>query len=322
MLHRWFTGSAFAFLAGAGLSASAGETDQYLVWNLELVDSSTHMNEYINAGIESELEKRTAEGRNDCRCQELAEDLFRYFFKGIHSSRVRKWLFVSEDIDRYPGRSVTYNQYVKMSIYRNRTFPPWLPMSRTIRIGDVYLGVDKIGHFFGFGRRYFQRYMTAIKEGLTEQEAIERVVKWGVYMEMGLVGGLVDGIFSHADLEANFQGFMLAKDLCIGNAPFLAKEGPEWILTRPIDMREYVTPDFDESYNYSHFLGLRKKRVLPVLVHTYAGMKDNPIVKARFARYAESEASLSKQLIDSHFGEKRENPREAQAPALLFSEAH
>ena len=178
----------------------------------------------------------------------------------------------------YPDRSLSNFRYRNMSIYRDITFPYLIPMARTIRVGDMYFGIDKLGHMFGFGARYYQRYRRYMKHGATEQEAIGRIVRYGILTEKLLVGEYLDGVFAHADLEANFQGFMLSRDLCEGEDPYLAITDNKWKLTRPIDMRMYITPDFDESYNLCHWWADRKREVLPILREEYSEKLRSPQV--------------------------------------------
>ena len=99
-----------------------------------------------------------------------------------------------------------YAGYLRSSIYRKPAFPFVIPMARTWNIGGVHVGGDKIGHMLGHGRYYYGRYLRARAAGASPEEAMESIVRWGVGVESKIVGGLVDGVFSHADLEANFQG--------------------------------------------------------------------------------------------------------------------
>ena len=302
---------------GAIIAASpvyGAETDQYLTWEVELEDSADAVNAYLNQEIEAFLEKANRRKRSIKRRPELVADLYTHLFAGLHQSRLRSFCAKSPLVDRFPARDVSYLEHLKMSIYCDPAFPFLLPMARTIRIGDVYFGIDKIGHFFGFGRRYFQRYRALRWDFVAHEEAVERVIRSGLAQELSFVGSLVDGVFSHADLEANYQGFLLALDLASKTDPLLVRVDDKWRLTRPIDFRDYITPDFDESYNTSHFTWMRKNSATSRLRERYCGMEQTPIVQARFARYAEDyEPSLSKQIIDDHFAQRRRNPREWHA---------
>lgn len=305
----------------APIAARPAETDQYLTWELELNDSAPALNAYLNAQIERFLERARERPYRDCECEELASRLYVYLFQGLHASKVRNWLHHSDAVDRFPPNDVSYWGHRRMSIYRGWSFPYFLPMARTIRLGDVYLGTDKIGHFFGFGRRYFERYLDYRAEGFDKEAAMEKVVRWGIIHENGFVGKLVDGIFSHADLEADFQGFMLARDLCEGESPYFQRRNGAWVLDRPIDILDYVTPDFDESYNNSHYWALRKRNVLPLLRERYGPKIASPIVAARFARYAEYTPSFSKRIIDRHFKQNGEDPQARHSLQALIAAA-
>ena len=290
----------------------AAETDQYLAWGVELKDSADAINKYLNDETQKYLRKINRPGRRPDSPEQMTRDLYYHFFKGLHASRSRHWLQHSEELDRYPDSSVSSFKYQSMSIYRGRCFPYVLPMSRTIRVGEVYFGIDKFSHFFGFGRRYYEHYLHLCAEGLGEEQAMKKVVLAGVFWENSLVGKLVDGIFSHADLEADFQGFLMAKDLCAGEAPRIERKDGAWVLVRPIDIRPYVTPDFDESYNPSHYRSLRKRFVLALLKEEYRSKAVAPAVQDRFARYRLREPSFSKRAIQAYFDRNGRNPQKEQ----------
>lgn len=299
---RWI-GSAVILIMAA--TARAAETDQFLTWGLELSDCAEALNARMNYEAEAFLgrvNERTAPVES---VEELTQAFYTYLFQGLHSSRIRSWANRASEVDRYPDSAVSFLAYQRMSIYRDmRAFPFLLPMARTIRIGDIYLGVDKIGHFFGFGRRYFQRYLRYTAEGLSEEEAMEKVVRWGIEIESSFVGGLVDGIFSPGDLEANFQGFLMARECCSGDQPHFARKQGAWILARPFDMRDYITPDFDESYNLSYYTGLRREQVLRRLREGYCESARSPLVRARFSCYDAYAPSLSRRVIAAYFSDQ------------------
>ena len=279
-------------------SVKAMETDQYMAWNIELKDSSQAFNDYFNDKlIPDYLNKINSRGTIPKSREELVIGLYHYAFRGLDSSRVKHFLNSSEEIDRYPDNSVSYREYKKESIYQSDAPFPWffLPMSRTININGNYLGVDKIGHFFGFGRRYFQSYQRFINEGASHEKAIERTINLGIHNEKYLVGRLVDGVFSYADLEANYQGFLLALKLS-SSEDYFKLENEKWSQAGKIDIKSCVNPDFDESYNKSDYWLLRNRKVLP-RVKEYCHEKNNKIVKERFERYNKHEHSFSYEFV-------------------------
>ena len=94
------------------------------------------------------------------------------------------------------------------------------------------------------------------------------------------------GVLSLSDLEANYQGLRFFKGLCDGEEPQLAMTDDGWRLAAPFDFRDYVTPEWDESYNPSVFGTRRWKKVRPALVE-YCPMLHDPEVVRRRAEYEE-----------------------------------
>jgi len=238
-------------------AASGAETDQFLLWDRELADAAPEINAFLNDAVGDFLERANARSRPYRTPEAATIALFKYLFAGLHGSRVRTFVNTSPEVDRYPPRDTSIWRYQRMSLYHGLSFPFVLPMGRTVRVGEVYLGSDKFGHLLGFGRRYFQRYLRHRAHGASHDEAVDRVIDWGRVNEVSFVGGITDGIIAHADLEANYQGLRLALDCARSPAPYLARRDGQWVLTRPIDLRDYITPDFDESWNVCHFMGQR-----------------------------------------------------------------
>lgn len=312
-------GTVVGGLAGAP-QAAAMEADQFLTWEIELQDCSKDLNAFLNKTIEEFLGKVNERRLRKAPRKKIVRELYVYLFDGLHYSRVRNWLAESEKVDRYPPSSVNFWEYQRISIYHDFSFPFILPIARTIRIGDVYCGVDKIGHFFGFGRRYYQRYLRHIDRGASEEYAMRRAIMFGLSQETSFVGKLVDGIFSHADLEANFQGFRMARHLAFADPPYLVREDGAWRLARRIDIREYVNPDFDESYNINHYWGLRKRNTLKAIREMYCEKRWLPQVQKRFARYARHEPSFSRRVITAYFQNRGENPQKKQSLSAICEE--
>ncbi|MCX8065920.1 MAG: hypothetical protein N3G21_12240 [Candidatus Hydrogenedentes bacterium] len=289
------------------------ETDQYLSWGIELKDSAEVLNRYFNEELERYIELVNSRTKPIKNPEELTIAIYYHFFQFLGWSRLRVYIRHSPEIEKYPDLSVPTRRYQRMSIHRGFAFPYILPMARTIRVGDIYFGIDKLCHFFGFGRRYYQRYCRHIKEGYSEEDAMRKVVLWGIFHEENLVGKLVDGIFSHGDLEANFQGFRLARDLCGGNPPYIENINGKWRLVRKIDFRNYITPGFDESYNNSHFWAMRKRTVLKILKDEYCDKVDLPAVKKRFEIYKNYPPSFSQKIIKEYFEKKGKDPQQEQS---------
>ena len=104
----------------------------------------------------------------------------------------------------------------------------------------------------------------------------------------------------------------MARDLCGGDRPYLVQRDGRWVMARPIDIRTYVTPDFDESYNPCHYWALRKRFVLPRLKRKYGDRISEPAVQERFARYNRRPPSFAREVMTAHFGARGTPPQKEQ----------
>ena len=144
----------------------------------------------------------------------------------------------------------------RKSIYRDLDFSesPTVVLTERlatlIRIGDVYLGSDKLGHFFTEGHTYFEHYLDE-----NEQSALD----YGELMESSLYGELTTGIFSWADLAANLNGLRFWNAI-LGRKPdpiqplmqvqpYIACVNGRWKRVRLFHWADYVDPAWDEALN-------------------------------------------------------------------------
>jgi hypothetical protein len=136
----------------------------------------------------------------------------------------------------------------------------WKDLSAVVRVGDVLIGVDKLGHFFVEGWRYFE---IAHLDG----EGVAAAMDWGERSERTYFGLYTTGVHSYADLAANFEGMRFWQHV-LGRADdpldtgwrsrrpyvtcrrrfWLAGER-RWRVSRKLDLADYVTPVWDEAVN-------------------------------------------------------------------------
>lgn len=141
-----------------------------------------------------------------------------------------------------------------------------LALAPLIKIGNIAVGTDKLEHLFGMGFQYFDRHYL-------RGHTLKRVLKRGIFFEKTILGGnvLATGIFSYADLAANFNGMrfwnhMLQKrDDVLGKehnlGPYLECQSGSWVQVKEIDYSAYLDLSSDESINCSKFAsknGLKK----------------------------------------------------------------
>ncbi len=290
-------------------AVSASETDQFLAWGIELADGSEQLNVFVNQEFEHAL-GRLEQSERELPCEKVPGRLYRRVFASMASSRLRRYVHRSE-IEWYPRRGVNRWQYRSRSVFRHSTFSVFLPMARTVRIGEVYLGIDKLAHLFGIGRRYHGRYQRLLRRGLSPEEAQRRTIIWGFNVERTFLGGYTEGILSLADLEANFQGLRLAREMCEGEDHYLVRGEGGWRLSRPIDLRDYVNPAFDESYNSNQYFPHQWRWIKPILLAEYCSRFGHEQVQGRLAKYREIDTgSVARDVLAHHFQEEGRRPME------------
>jgi hypothetical protein len=205
--------SAVVFSAG-----HASEIDSVTPRKVELPDSLAAINaifdQRIRTGIDNANKKRViteviegiplvTEGEY---CNE--NDLYAELRKAIFDSMTASWGLKGYDLDlelRGLLAKQSYSLSLNDSIYRDIDYIEGFSLklkelSDVIRIDGHLVGLDKLGHFFSEGWQYFE---------LTEdvENNIDDALTWGKEKESGLYGYTTTGIFSFADLVANFNGW-------------------------------------------------------------------------------------------------------------------
>ncbi len=241
--------------------AMAAEVDQYTRNEEILVDSSVLLNEKANTAIEQSIISANNKGKS-CDEKILYKDLRKYFSNHIKGQLIKDVL-INPDM---PKRHVN----LKESVYRD--WNSWdglgmgftliakkaVTMSDVMRVGDLEIGVDKLEHMFGQGFSYFEK-------NYLKGDGVEAAVKKGIFFEKYLLGGqkMGNGVFSYADLSANFNGMrfwnhmlqlrsdVLGDDFNIG--PYITCENNIWVKAKDLDLKNYIDDSFNETINCSKF---------------------------------------------------------------------
>jgi len=278
---------ALAVLTCLGLQPplDALETDQYYAWGHPLADATDAVNTKFNLELERAIDSF---GEPPDDCLEVAVR-FRKRMRFILFHHIEMWAMHSSLVARVPEDGDKYVEYRRNSMYRiHGPFDTgmWMPLTQTIEVNGVRISTDKLSHLVSSGWTYFATRQKALKRGMSEVEAEKIAVRRGILEERLILGEAVDGVLSIADMEANLQGMQLYVDLCEGDDPVLTNEHGSWSIRRPIDLRDYVHPGWDESYRNSVFRDHRWEKVEPSL-RQYCGLRDDPWVLAMRDRYRE-----------------------------------
>lgn len=253
-------------------NAQALETDQYMMWGKELNDVTAYLNGFINKRTWKaidEVNHLPKEQRNQLSCEAVHQYIFKSYNenKGLDFiSEIERLIYDDPTLSRYPPKETGKIATINQSIYKKSKLFKLKMFGININVNGIYTGLDKTDHVFRTGYGYFKTYKKHRRKGKTEEQAIIAAIKKGIIQEKTYFGFWVSGVFSYADLEANYQGLRFHRDFCEGKKPYLfRRSGGTWGYSRSIDLKDYVNPWFDESYNTSAYLALRFKSVYPEL---------------------------------------------------------
>ena len=292
-----------SLLAGSGL-LSALETDQYYAWGRPLADST----DVVNARFNLELERTIAglpEHRQPETCRKVAI-AYRRRLRFLLLHEIQVWAWNSKWVDRIPNGGEEQREYRRTNLYSNHPLidpGTWMAYPPTIEVAGVRIGTDKLAHLVSSGWTYYSEYRRGLKKGQTPEEAERRAVRRGIIEESLILGKMASGVLAIPDLESSYAGMHFYIDLCDSEDPILRLEEGRWIITRPIDLRDYVTPRWDESYQPPVYSKGRWRKVKPVL-ETYCDRLDDPEVVEMRRRYRERDrGSLVGEIVAERVAE-------------------
>ena len=248
---------------------SAGEVDSLYAVGKDINDSSQIINTYLNEQIEilidnlpEHFQNKTCENVSLHLMEELGSTDYFFFKTGALNTSLELWTEDNIQIDRVPPFGISFETHTQKTIYgpRLKFFKLWpTSVGPTINISGIYIGTDKLSHFLGSGYEYYWKYLQVLKSTDSDEVAQFDVIRWGIELEATILGTWSVGVFSYADLEANYQGFVFAKDLC--EQQLLQYNLGRWKLVKSIDIRRYVNPNWDEAYNPNSYASGRQEGI-------------------------------------------------------------
>ncbi len=263
------------------LPVAAFETDQYNLSPEPLADTGVEVSEHLrealvltaaelNAEIEA-LEKCS----NDCpetakRNTMLAElrqpeTLAQRFYDRIAggalmTTKFGKWINGHE----FGSQPARYRVGYTKSIFVLNPFN-FATLSPTVKVFGHELGVDKLEHLLQQGYQYYEIYERALGKGESKGKARQKAIEWGKKTERTYYGLLSSGVYSNADLFANYAGWKfytgLTENLSIGElrrpAMFSIKGGRWQMNTAPTSsellLKPFIGDHMNEALNPSAF---------------------------------------------------------------------
>ena len=230
------------------------ETDQFTLPVAPLTDSGVELSERVARAVSEILSLRDTEILDADR---IAEEFHhRLGSGGPFKTELEKF------IDHGLPVAARFNPPLGHTIYRGVVLPiPGGLMVRapTIKVFGYELGADKMGHFVQQGYEYYKIYRKT-----PGQEGVRRAVEHGMLEEHTIFGTAVSGVYSNADLAANFAGLKfylnLTQRVDIGGTtlePILIRGARGWELSASVNtpalLRPYVSGHWNEALNPSEY---------------------------------------------------------------------
>lgn len=222
----------------------AYETDQFSNRLNPIGDAIELLDARVNESIADAIE-----GWSGPRKERKVVNAIYFDIGGVHwVDKIERWVMKSDEIERLQG-----SRYE--SIYRGH--PIWATRvaglfgtGPTFKLNGTYIGTDKLGHFLSQGRKFWKRYVRYQDEA--------RAAEQSAFTERALFGQVFTGVYSNADLVANFEGYrfyrsLFEDDVVPGKPAILRWEDDRWVVQRPFTWADHVNAYWDEALNVNHF---------------------------------------------------------------------
>ena len=222
----------------------AYETDQFSNRLEPISDSTQVLDEKVNETI-ADVAAKWRGPRNNW---EFVDQVF--FRIGGYSwvDKIEKWAMKSPEIERLPTPR-------RDSIYEGHPF--WATrvvslfgVGPTIKLNQQLIGSDKLGHFLSQGRKFYRRYLVSRDEA--------QAAKQSAFTERAIFGKPFTGVYSNADLVANYEGYRFYRSLfddniIPGKPAILAWNEDHWVIQRKFTWADHVNAYWDEALNINYY---------------------------------------------------------------------
>lgn len=288
-------------------AAMSHETDQYtLPVGREFGDVGPHLTQLVHAAVvhavaetNAEIERtlRNGPAPRDGRATDalsplqsadfIAGKVWGQLFATFPTNELLDSQLQSPRIQRpYPGLITNYRS--EQSIYDDpllmvdvTKFVRVFFRAATVSADGKLFGTDKIIHFVNLGRIYHSSYVAALKQGMSEQEAVAQAIYSAsanpFFSENGFLGMTSTGIYSNADLAADYAGLKFYRNLTeqvrIGSRlmpSMLVPDGPFWKLNEQVRpdsdfFTAFITPHWNEALNPNVYAAISNARMRALL---------------------------------------------------------
>jgi hypothetical protein len=222
----------------------AYETDQFTDRLTPLADST----ELLNAPVNQAIEDAVAYWKGQRDDWKVVTAIYNDIGGRHWVDKIERWAWESEEVDKLQTSRFD-------SIYRGHPLwaTRWMALfgvGPTIKLNGQLIGSDKLGHFISQGRKFYRRYMKYQDES--------KAAEHSAYTERALFGQMTNGVYSNADLVANYEGFLFYRslfedDIIPGKPAILTWTGEGWSVQRPFTWADHVNEYWDEALNVNFY---------------------------------------------------------------------
>jgi hypothetical protein len=227
----------------------SSEVDSYTRIVLLTYGAVEDINKELNTLLDSAIDLANEEGKFKDR------ELYKIIYKIIGGKLVSRLEKRIEKINETHFLRVDLDEsiYRDLNTLSTPSFPIYGKLSVAFKAGRYIIGTDKLGHFISQGYTYFKMFYL-------KKQDIEKILDYGTRTEIKYFGLTTTGIFSFADLTANFQGMRFWNDLLMrnddilgdqGRGPYIQLQNIRWAKVKDIDMRHYFDGAWDERINWN-----------------------------------------------------------------------
>lgn len=169
-----------------------------------------------------------------------------------------------------------------------QSFVSFLNLVPTINMYGYYFGTDKLDHFFMQGNTYYHIYTYFINHNRTPEQAQAAMILYGKITEQTYLGTLINGVYSNADLSANYAGWKfymnIAHSVKIGDQvlpPILVLRDNKWEFSRKVDtinlLKPFLSDNLNEAWNPCRYSFMRNQIRRQILKRCESWIKQKQI---------------------------------------------
>lgn len=260
----------------------AEETDQFTLPPQDLRDIGPSSSRKLSALIESVI----AQTNREIHDLKLAAPRSRHAAKAL--AKRKKGQYLADLLYKKTGPG--FPRWLRWDRDQNKNPPveykelrPWktvywlvftqspfflVGLAPTINLYGIYFGTDKLGHFFMQGHTYYSLYNYCLQHGKTPEQAHAAMILYGQVIEQTYLGTLINGVYSNADLSANYAGWKfytnLSQSVKIGSKtlpPIATLQGDTWVFSKERNpntlLKPYLSENLNEALNPSRYSFMR-----------------------------------------------------------------